>query len=290
MRACVVADGMAARSDFSRNSGDWWHPRANQEESRFGVVDDTRHWDSAAHLIAWPPVGESSGFQGSCWQTVVPKMVSSAAEQTASRKELPQLVRWAALVWIAVWFPAYWHAWGLANFLHLCDLAVIVTCIGLWTGNRLLLSSQAISSLLVDLVWAIDAAWKIVVKHHLIGGTEYLFDAHVAMWIRLLSLFHVVLPPLLLWVLWRTGYDRRAWSLQSAIALVVFVASRFTNPATNINFAYRDPFWHRSWGPGPVHVAASVLFMAMVVYLPTHQLLCRLYRPSRAGTSHQSWS
>ena len=189
---------------------------------------------------------------------------------------------------MAVWFPAYGHAWGLANFLHLCDLAVILSCIGLWTTNSLLLSSQAVSSLLVDFVWALDAAWKIVVSRHLIGGTEYLFDARVALWIRLLSLFHVFLPVLLLWVLWRTGYDPRAWRLQSVIALLAFVASRFTDPATNINFAFRDPFWHRAWGPGPVHVAASVLFMALVVYLPTHLFLSRLYTPSCVGTSRQS--
>lgn len=206
-------------------------------------------------------------------------MISSAAPQVATRKELPQLMRWGALAWLAVWFPAYWHAWGLANFLHLCDLAVILTCIGIWTGNRLLLSSQAVSSILVDLAWALDAGWKVVWKHHLIGGTEYLFDTRVALWIRLLSLFHVALPPLLIWAVWRTGYDRRAWGLQSAIALGAFVASRFTNPATNINFAFRDPFWHRSWGPGPLHVAVSVLFMALVVYLPTHLLLRRLFSP-----------
>jgi hypothetical protein len=212
-------------------------------------------------------------------------MASSIAAQTPARNELPGLVRWAALAWIAVWFPAYWYAWGLANFLHLCDLAVFLTCAGLWTGNRLLLSSQAVSSLLVDFVWALDAAWKIVVKHHLIGGTEYLFDTRVALWIRLLSLFHVVLPPLLLWALWRRGYNRRAWGLQSAIALAAFVISRFTNPSTNINFAFRDPFFHRAWGPGPVHVALSVLFLALVVYLPTHLLLLRIYR---SRTSRES--
>jgi hypothetical protein len=217
-------------------------------------------------------------------------MASSAVAETGIERELPPSVRWGALVWMAVWFPAYWHAWGGANFLHLCDLAVILTGIGLWTTNGLLLSSQALSSLLVGFAWALDALWKIIVKHHLIGGTEYLFDARVALWIRLLSLFHVVLPPLLLWVLCRTGYDRRAWGLQSGIALLAFVLSRFTNPAANINFAFRDPFWHRAWGPGPVHVALSVLFMALVVYLPTHLVLSRLYAPARRGTSREAAS
>jgi hypothetical protein len=28
--------------------------------------------------------------------------------------------------------------WGFSNFLHLCDVAVILTCAGLWSGSALL--------------------------------------------------------------------------------------------------------------------------------------------------------
>jgi hypothetical protein len=201
-----------------------------------------------------------------------------------SDKKLPSLARWGAVVWLAVWVPVYWHAWGPANFLHLCDVAVFLSCIGLWSSNRLLLSSQAVSSILVDLAWALDGGWAFFAHRHLFGGTEYLFDAHIALWIRLLSLFHVALPPLLLWALWRTGYDRRAWSLQTGIALLAFIASRWTNSGSNINFAFRDPFWHRQVGPAPVHVALSVAALAIGLYLPTHLVLLRAFR-SRSGRS-----
>lgn len=204
-------------------------------------------------------------------------MSSSTLAQPAQQKALPEALRWGALVWLAVWFPANWRYWSLANFLHLCDLALILGCVGLWTSNALLLSSQAISSLLVGLTWALDASWRLFLGHHLIGGTEYMFDSSYPLWIRLLSLFHIALPPLLLWALRRTGYDSRAWRFQSAIALLAFIASRFTNPELNINFAFRDPFWHRAWGPAPIHVAVSVLFMVFVVYLPTHLVLRRVY-------------
>jgi hypothetical protein len=218
----------------------------------------------------------------------VPMTLTRSSPPAIEKTRFPAWIRVAAAVWLVAWVPAYWHAWGLANFLHLCDLAVFLTCVGLWTNSALLLSSQAVGSLLVDFAWTLDAAWKIVAHHHLIGGTEYLFDPHVALWIRLLSLFHVLLPPLLLWALCRTGYDRRAWALQSGIAVVAFIASRFTTPANNINFAFTDPFWHRSVGPAPIHVAASILFMAVVVYLPTHLVLARIYPPPGAGTSQTS--
>jgi hypothetical protein len=206
-----------------------------------------------------------------------------ATGQSRGARELPNWVRWAALGWIVVWFPAYWRAWGLANFLHLCDLAVFLTCLGVWTNNRLLISSQAVSSLLVDFAWVLDAGWAVVLKRHLIGGTEYLFDSHVALWIRLLSLFHIFLPVFLVWAVWRMGYDRRAWALQTAIALVTFTACRFTDPATNINYAFRDPFFHRAWGPAPAHIAVILAFVAIVAYLPTHLVLARLFRRNSMG-------
>ena len=61
----------------------------------------------------------------------------------------------------SIWIPAYWHTWGAANFLHLCDIAVILACIGVWTNSALLISSQAVSSLLVDAAWILDAGSRL---------------------------------------------------------------------------------------------------------------------------------
>ena len=57
------------------------------------------------------------------------------------------VLRWVSLFWMVVWFPAYFRVWGWANLLHLCDVAVILSFIGIWWANPLLLSSQAVSSL-----------------------------------------------------------------------------------------------------------------------------------------------
>ena len=182
------------------------------------------------------------------------------------------------MLWLAVWVPAYWRTWGAVNFLHLCDIAVVFTCAGFIFRSKLLLSSQAVASLLVDSVWIADIAWKLVSHRYLLGGEEYMFDSQYPLFVRLLSLFHVAMPVLLLWTLWRIGYDHRAWLLQSAIALAAFIASRFTNPALNMNYAFRDPFFHRQCGPAPIHILVIFAFMLVVVYLPTHFFLGWLQR------------
>jgi hypothetical protein len=202
-------------------------------------------------------------------------------------QKIPDWLRWLALVSLVLWFAVYWHAWGPANFLHLCDIAVILTCIGLYTNNALLISSQAVSSVLIDIVWTLDAATRLFFGRHLIGGTEYLFDSTTPLWARLLSLFHIILPFILLWSLSRLGYDRRAWKLQSAILLPVLIASRFVTPDQNLNFAVKDLFLHRSYGPAPVHLAITFLFLVFVVYFPTHMLFSRLFPPPESPAQNR---
>lgn len=193
-------------------------------------------------------------------------------------------MRWGAVVWLAIWVPSYWHTWGPVNFLHLCDIAVLLTCIGLWTSNSLLLSSQAVGAILSDVAWCLDASWRLFLGRHLVGGTEYMWDANYSLFTRMLSLFHVVMPVVLLWSLRQAGYDRRGWKLQAAIAAVLIVVSRFINPALNLNYAFRDPVFHRAWGPVPIHLAVMFAGIVIVFYLPVHLVLDKVY-PRPAATS-----
>lgn len=178
-----------------------------------------------------------------------------------------------ALMWFAVWFPAYAHYWGWPNFLHVCDVAVILTCAGLWRGNSLLLSSQAINAILADFLWCLDSAWRLATGKNLIGGTEYMWDAHYPLWVRLLSLFHIFLPILLVWAVRQTGYDRRALALQSGIAAALLVASRFWGATLNLNYGFVEPIFHRTWGSAPVHLFLVWLWMVAFLYLPAHWTL-----------------
>ena len=204
---------------------------------------------------------------------------------TDSANPFPAWVRWTALVWLAIWLVIYLKFWGASTFLFLCDIAVILTCIGIFTGNALLLSSQAVGSIVIDTAWLADIATKLTFNRHLIGGTDYFFDPNYPLWVRLMSCFHVVMPFVLIAALRRTGYDRRALPLQFVIALAAMIASRFAAPARNINFVYLDPILHRQWGPAPIHVAAMLVGMTVAIYVPTHIVLSRLFASPRKQQS-----
>ena len=195
---------------------------------------------------------------------------------TVDSRAFPRM-RWAAAAWLAVWIPAYASVWGPRNFLLLCDVAVLLTCAGLWLGSPLLLSSQAVSSILADAVWAMDAGSRLFLGRHLFGGTEYMWDASFPLAVRLLSLFHLFWPVLLVWSVRRGGYDHRGLGLQISIAGALLLVSRFAGRAANLNFAFRDPIWGLSLEPAALHLAATLAFLTAVFYLPTHLVLSRAF-------------
>ena len=194
----------------------------------------------------------------------------------APAARLPAALRGLGPLWLLVYLPSYAMAYGGANFLFLCNLGVILTALALAFENRLLLSSQALAAPVIGLAWSLDAGWRLLTGAHLFGGTEYMWDATLPLFTRLLSLYHVFWPLLVLWCVRRLGYDRRGWGLQAAIAALALVAARLlTAPADNINFAFHDPFFHRQLGPAPIHLACVWLALAGIAYGATHLALRR---------------
>jgi hypothetical protein len=195
-------------------------------------------------------------------------------------------MRWVAVVWLAVWLPAYAITWGWWNFTLLCNIAVILTCVGLWRGSALLLSSQAVATMVIEPLWTLDVAWRLVSGAHLIGGTEYMWDPQYPLWVRLLSGYHVLWPVLVVWATRRVGYDPRGFWLQSGLAVVVMILSRLGDPVRNANMAFRDPIFQQAWGPAPAHIGLMLAALIFVIYWPTHQVLLRAL-PSASARRNQ---
>jgi hypothetical protein len=187
------------------------------------------------------------------------------------------ILKWVGLLWIVVWLPAYVRVWGWMNLVHLCDIAVILGFAGLWLGSSLLISSQAVSSFAPGIFWALDVGWRLTTGKYLVGGTDYMWDTRYPLWVRLLSSFHIGLPVAMFWALRKVGYDRRALALQAAIAAALFILARFLPAELNVNYVFRDPLFHRAWGPAPIHLAVVYFGALALLYWPTHFLLRWLF-------------
>ncbi len=206
----------------------------------------------------------------------------------SDRHLFPRL-RWLGLAWLVVYLPSYAAAYGFTNFLFLCNLGVMLTAAALLGGSRLVLSSQAVAAPVIGIAWALDAGWRVVSGHHLFGGTEYMWDPQYPLFTRLLSLYHLAWPVLVVVVVLRVGYDRRGWPLQAAIAASAVVLSRlFTPPADNINFAFVDPIFGRAFEPAALHMAIVLISLAGVGYGLTHFALRAGAKESRGVRSAES--
>jgi hypothetical protein len=209
-------------------------------------------------------------FGGSCFR------VRRADTMRAMRIPLWLKVLWTAGV--IVWIPIYWREYGLQNFLFFCDLGNIFITIGLWFESPLIFSWQAASLLFFQTLFIIDLAAALLSGRHPIGGTEYMFDPHIPLSIRLLSLFHVVTPVLLLWAIRRLGYDPRGWKLQTLTAWIVVPINYFWRPQFDANWA-RGPFFREQHTvPGIVYLLGYLIIVPAVIYFPTHCFLVRLAR------------
>lgn len=195
---------------------------------------------------------------------------------------VPLALKLAYSVWMAAWVPLYWIHNDPANFLWLCDAANIVLLAALWLESALLFSSQAAGVLLIQLLWAVDFLGALVTGSHPIGGTEYMFDATSPAWLRAMSLFHLALPPLLLWGVWRLGYDRRGWRLETLLIWALLPPSFFlADPARNLNWVWR-PFERPQTLVSP-EIYFAFLFAAypLLVFLPSHAALLLWAKRSR---------
>jgi hypothetical protein len=100
-----------------------------------------------------------------------------------------------------------------------------------------------------------------------------MFDPGLPLYVRLLSLFHVVTPPLLIWAVWRLGYDRRGFTLQTLICWVVVTINHFWRPEMDVNWARGLFFREQHVMPGWLYLIGYLVVVPAVVYWPTHRVL-----------------
>lgn len=183
--------------------------------------------------------------------------------------KIPFWLKISYTLMVLVIIPVYWRDLGPANFLWFSDIALFALVAAIWLENRLISSTMAVAVLFLESVWVLD----FFTGGNLIQISAYMFAPETEMHIRILSgLFHLSLPPVLLYLLARLGYDERALLLQIIIALVVLpVTYLLTKPEDNINWVY-GPAGPQELLPEPLYLALLATVLIVVIYIPSHLL------------------
>jgi len=179
-------------------------------------------------------------------------------------------------LWVLLWAPLYFWQYGPQNYFWLCNLANFLILAGLWLNSRLLLSAQFLAVTIIGVVWTLDVGFAFLSGMDPFTGTDYMFDAERALWLRLLSLFHVFLPLVCLFAILRLGYDTRALRLQTAITWVLIPATYYlTEPERHINWAH-PPFEQLQGLPPSIYLVLLMLTIPLLTYVPLHGLVLYL--------------
>jgi len=181
-------------------------------------------------------------------------------------------------IFVAWVIPIYWKQYGPANYLWFSDVALILLVPALWLESKLFFSALAVSVVLLELLWNVDFFVRLLTRSQLVGLSDYMFDSTISRSIRALSLFHVLLPAILIWYVYRLGYDSRAFLVQTFSAWVVLLLSFFlTKPKDNINWVYGFGKKPQTRLPKVIHLLLLMLGLPVLVYLPSHLVLKRLF-------------
>jgi hypothetical protein len=219
---------------------------------------------------------------------------SATAPLGSPGRRIPMWLKLSYTAFVAILVPFYWVLYGPTNFLYFCDLSLFFTLAAVWTESPLLASMPAVGILLPQALWMIDFVSMLVGLKGL-GLTAYMFDPHKPLFTRGLSFFHFWLPILIVYLVWRLGYDRRALKAWSAVAFVVVLICYFLLPAppppaaspnlpVNVNYVYGlSDEKAQTWMHPHLYFLTELAVLGGVIYLPTHLVLGKLFRRSDAA-------
>ncbi|NOR40526.1 MAG: membrane-associated protein [Gammaproteobacteria bacterium] len=179
-------------------------------------------------------------------------------------------------MFVCVLVPIYWVEQGPANFLWLSDIALLAIVPALWMENRFLTSMVAVGVLLPELAWNLDFFLRLIAGFDVIGlnGTGYMFGSSYTPLFKFFSLFHVILPVLLLWMIYRLGYDTRAVYAQTLLIWILLpVCYLATDPDRNLNWVFGIGNPPQTWVSGPLYLVLLMCAYPLLVLIPTHFIL-----------------
>jgi len=188
---------------------------------------------------------------------------------------------------------------GTWTLFYICDVALFLATIGICSERSLPVSMAAVGVLVVQGLWVADLLLT-AMDLSPVRMTGYMLNENVSAIKRVISLFHAWLPLVLLFSIWRLGYDARAFKYWSAVAFVVLLICYFLLPrppaptdhpmmAVNVNYVFglymSGPQQNM---PELVWLGGMLLMLPLCFFLPAHLVLKQLFPAAGAIRSRTS--
>lgn len=188
-------------------------------------------------------------------------------------------LKFALQAFLLFLIPVYWYNYGFANFLWLSDVGLFLTLIALVYKSRLAMSMAFVGVFLYEAAWIIDFVYHLMFGKSIFNIVDYMFDPNLALWLRGLSLFHLVTPCIWLYYAKKWGYEPKAlYYFVVLYWLDLLAVYFFTVPADNINWVFMPYFYNWQAFPPLLWLILLMLLIPALMLLPTHYLAMRFFK------------
>lgn len=201
--------------------------------------------------------------------------------------ERRDLVTWVGYLCFGLWFvdfiniiffvqkPVYLLWFSTAGFF--------LTSIALIKRNPVLISTMFCALFLSELMWDIDFLGRIFFRRDVFGLTDYFWQPQFGLKDRIISTYHLIIPPALLLAVFQTKQVFRYSWVGAAFYSIILVVLTFLagNRSEPVNCVYsleqcRSAFSFVLKVPFPYHILTGMLFMTLTNFIPSNFFLLLL--------------
>ncbi|MGH8717683.1 MAG: hypothetical protein ACREV0_01890 [Burkholderiales bacterium] len=191
---------------------------------------------------------------------------------------IPLWIKLVYTIFVVIIVIVYAVKYPPSNFLWFSDIALLVTVPALWFESSLLASMMTLAVLLPEVLWNVGFFGQLATGNRMGGLADYMFDPTKPLYLRALSLFHVFLPVLLVWMVARLGYASDALLAATVLAWIIFPLTYWiADPTENVNWVHGLGGELQKRLPPLFYLGLLMAAIPLLIYLPTHFLLLGLF-------------
>lgn len=192
------------------------------------------------------------------------------------------MIKYPLTVFILVLIPTYIHHYGAINFLWFSDIALFLIFFAIWLESSLLMSIALVLSFFMEMMWTIDFFTNMLFDVNIFDLAGYMFDPANSLFLRGLSLFHLLLPVLPVYYLRQWGYHEKA--LNYAVVLywgVVLFCFLCTPVDKNINQVHYPTVQNWEVMSSLTWITLWMIFYPLLIMWPKNYIFSKIFKPAQ---------
>lgn len=188
-----------------------------------------------------------------------------------------ELLQILVTVFVFTLVPIYLKNYGAKNFLWLSDIGLFLTLFALWFKSSFFISMAVIGILPLEILWNVDFFIHLITGYSLCGLSSYMFDKRYNFKLRCVSLFHIFMPPIWIFLLIKWGYNIFAFKAFLLLYWLILICTYlFTDPQENINWVFLPTKYKVKWMPNLIWLIILIFAVPIFIFLPIHLFLVKI--------------